>query len=333
MDARWLGASAALATRARPLSRPNPAVGAIIVKGGIVVGRGWTAPGGRPHAEAVALEQAGAAAKGATLYVTLEPCAHESPRGPACAELIVEAGIARAVVGVDDPDIRTRGSGLARLAEAGIDVDYVDDDACRESLAGYLFVKLGGRPHVTLKLALTADGFIARTDGTSKWITGETARAHAHLMRAMSDAILVGGGTLRADSPRLDVRLPGLEARSPRRFVLTGEEVPDGWEALATPFQIYGLPEVQYLLVEGGAQAGEAFLAAGLVDRLLLYRAPVEFGEGIPAFRDPGPDGLPLAPQSAYYGWRLEDRRQLGSDVLEVYAPHIGKRGNECSPE
>ena len=322
-----------MATRARPLSRPNPAVGAIIVKNGIVVGRGWTAPGGRPHAEAVALKQAGTAAKGATLYVTLEPCAHESARGPCCTGLAIAAGVERVVAGIGDPDPRTAGDGLERLREAGVAVALANDESCRASLAGYLALRRLGRPFVTLKLALTADGFIARTDGTSKWITGEAARAHAHLMRAMSDAILVGGGTLRADSPGLDVRLPGLEPRSPRRFVLTRGAAPEGWEALPDPEAIHQLEDVQHLLVEGGAQAGEAFLAAGLVDRLLLYRAPVEFGEGIPAFRDPGPDGLPIAPQAAYYGWRLEDRRQLGSDVLEVYAPHIGKRENECSPE
>jgi diaminohydroxyphosphoribosylaminopyrimidine deaminase/5-amino-6-(5-phosphoribosylamino)uracil reductase len=304
-DTRWLRAAAALAVRARPLSRPNPAVGAILVKGGVVVGRGWTAAGGRPHAEAIALEQAGAAAGEATLYVTLEPCAHESPRGPCCADLLVEAGIDRVVVGVTDPDPRTAGAGAARLGAAGIAAVLADDDACRASLAGYLTLRGKRRPFVTLKLAVTADGFIARKDGTSKWITGEPARAHAHVERAMSDAILVGGGTLRADAPGLDVRLPGLEHRSPRRFVLTKGEAPDGWEAISDS---HDLPEVQYLLIEGGSASAEAFLAAGLVDRLLLYRAPVEFGEGIPAFRD----GMPK-------GYELTDRRQLGSDTLEVY--------------
>lgn len=304
-DRRWLAATAALARKARPLSRPNPAVGAILVKDGIVVGRGWTGDGGRPHAEAIALEQAGRTAKGATAYVTLEPCAHESTRGPCCAGLLAEAGIARAVVGVKDPDPRTAGAGIARLEAAGIAVELADEPACRASLAGYLASKQLGRPYVTLKLALTADGFIARNDGTSKWITGEAARAHAHLERAMSDAVLVGGGTLRADDPRLDVRLPGLEQRSPRRFVLTRGATPEGWEAIAEPRD---LPQVQYLLVEGGAATAAAFLSAGLVDRLLLYRAPVRFGEGIAGL----PEGVPT-------GFTLADRRQLGSDVLEVY--------------
>ena len=307
-DRRWLRAAAALAGRARPLSRPNPAVGAILVKHGMVIGRGWTGAGGRPHAEAVALEQAGEAASGATLHVTLEPCAHESPRGPCCADLLIEAGIARTVIGLKDPDPRTAGDGIARLEAAGIAVELVDDSACRESLAGYLFSKLADRPHVTLKLAVTADGLIARKDGTSKWITGEAARAHAHVERAMSDAILVGGGTLRADAPGLDVRLPGLEQRGPARWTMTRGEAPEGWRRLDSPEAISTMKDVQYLLIEGGAETADAFLAAGLVDRLLLYRAPTTFGDGIPAFRD----GLPE-------GFQLTDRRQLGSDVLEVY--------------
>jgi diaminohydroxyphosphoribosylaminopyrimidine deaminase/5-amino-6-(5-phosphoribosylamino)uracil reductase len=313
-DARWLAAAACLAERARPLSRPNPAVGAILVRHGKVVGRGWTRPGGRPHAEAMALAEAGGAARGATLYVTLEPCAHPSDRGPTCAELLVESGIARAVIGVGDPDPRTAGAGIERLTAEGIVAELTDDAACRATLAGYLARRTLGRPHVTLKLALTADGLVARADGSSRWITGEPARAHVHRERARCDAILVGGGTLRADAPRLDVRLSGLEERSPQRLVLTRGEAPPEWQALAAPEDIRGLAHVQYLFVEGGAATAEAFLAAGLVDRLLLYRAPVAFGEGIAAFRNPGPDGVPT-------GWGLTDRRRLGSDTLEVYHP------------
>jgi diaminohydroxyphosphoribosylaminopyrimidine deaminase/5-amino-6-(5-phosphoribosylamino)uracil reductase len=312
-DARWLAAAAVHAEPARPLSRPNPAVSAIVVNDGLVVGRGWTRPGGRPHAEAVALEQAGEAARGATLYVTLEPCAHSSERGPACADIAAAVGLARAVVGVADPDPRTAGAGIARLAAAGVDVTMADDAACRASLAGYLMRQREGRPFVTLKLAITADGFIARSDGTSRWITGEVARAHAHRERARSDAILVGGGTLRTDKPRLDVRLAGLEDRSPRRLVLTRGEAPAGWEALSQPGDIVRV-DAQYLLVEGGAEVADAFLAAGLVDRLLLYRAPAEFGDGIRAFRKAAASGGPA-------GWHLADRRQLGSDTLEVYTP------------
>ena len=157
-DARWLAAAAALAERARPLSRPNPAVGALIVKSGIVIGRGWTRPGGRPHAEAVALGQAGDAARGATLYVTLEPCAHASERGRACAEIIAEAGLARVVAGVQDPDPRTARAGMARLRKAGIEAVCLDDEVCCIRLAGYNRSKMTGFPEVTLQLAMTADG-------------------------------------------------------------------------------------------------------------------------------------------------------------------------------
>ena len=217
------------------------------------------------------------------------------------------------MAGVGDPDPRTAGQGLARLRSAGIDAAVHDDPRCLASLAGYLRSRASGFPEITLKLAVTADGFIARPDGTSQWITGEPARAHAHRERARADAILVGGATLRADAPRLDVRLPGLEHRSPQRLVLTRGAAPEGWIAIADPSQLAGRGW-QYLLVEGGAEVAEAFLARNLVNRLLLYRSPAAFGAGIPAFRDPGPDGVPA-------GWHLADRRQLGSDTLEVYYP------------
>jgi diaminohydroxyphosphoribosylaminopyrimidine deaminase/5-amino-6-(5-phosphoribosylamino)uracil reductase len=260
------------------------------------------------------LAEAGEAARGATLYVTLEPCAHASERGPACADGIVAAGLARVVAGVADPDPRTAGRGFEKLRAAGIDVACTDDDRCIDSLLGYGSAMTTDYPETTLKLAMTADGFVARKDGTSKWVTGEAARAHVHRERARCDAILVGGGTLRADNPSLDVRLPGLEDRSPRKLVLTRGAAPEGWTAVPHPAAISCLG-LQYLLVEGGAETASAFLAqAGIVDRLLLYRSPVTFGEGIPAFGDPGPDGVPD-------GWRLADRRQLGSDTLEVYYP------------
>lgn len=322
-DSRWLAAAASLAARARPLSRPNPAVGAIIVSSGRVVGQGWTGAGGRPHAEAVALQQAGVAARGATLYVTLEPCAHQSPRGPACADLVAASGLARVVIGVADPDPRTSGKGLARIRAAGIEAVMSHCPASRESLAGYLAQRRIGRPQVTLKIATSLDGCIAMAGGESQWITGAEARAHGHAMRAKSDAILVGGGTLRADAPRLDVRLPGLELRSPQRWVLTHGTVPDGWQGLAAPEAISAMEGVQYLMVEGGAGAAAAFLAADLVDRLLLYRAPVLIGGGLPCIGDIGLASL----AEAHGRWRLRERRVLGSDSLEVY------ERTPCSPE
>ncbi|WP_395393891.1 bifunctional diaminohydroxyphosphoribosylaminopyrimidine deaminase/5-amino-6-(5-phosphoribosylamino)uracil reductase RibD [Novosphingobium sp. BL-8A] len=313
-DARWLSAAAALAARARPLSRPNPGVGAILVKQGKVIARGWTQPGGRPHAEAVALAFAGEAARGATLYVTLEPCAHRSERGPACADLVSASGVARVVIGCMDPDPRTSGAGLARVREAGIAAEYLPSPACERSLSGYLTSKRLGRPEVTLKLALSLDGCMAMANGESQWITGAEARAHTHAMRAKADAILVGGGTLRADNPRLDVRLPGLAERSPERWVLTRGEAPEGWRALPSPEAISSMEGVQHLFIEGGAVTATAFLAAGLVDRLLLYRAPILVG-GRPALGDYGLARL----ADAHGRWRPTERRQLGSDTLEVY--------------
>jgi len=314
-DTSWLAAAASLAERARPQSSPNPGVGALIVKDGKVIGRGWTAPGGRPHAEATALHQAGARAKGATLYVTLEPCAHASGRGPACADLVVQSGLGRVVVGMVDPDPRTAGKGITRLRMAGLQVTEAALVADQLGLAGHAAHLQHGRPHVTLKLALSLDGCIALASGESQWITGEIARAHAMRERARADAIVVGGGTLRADNPRLNVRLPGLESRSPQRWVLSRKPAPDGWQRLASPDQIGAMDNVRYLFVEGGADAAAAFLAEDLVDRLLIYRAPILIGGGLPAIGDIGLNALSMA-----HGlWERSDSRQLGSDTLEVY--------------
>ena len=314
-DARWLAAASALAERGRPLSRPNPGVGAIIVNGGVVVGRGWTQAGGRPHAEAIALSQAGEAARGATLYVTLEPCAHQSPRGPACADLIATAGLAKVVVGMADPDPRTAGQGIARLRASGIAVELAGLDPAALRLSGHACALGYGRPHITLKLALSLDGCIALASGASQWITGAAARAHAHRERARADAILVGGGTLRADLPRLDVRLSGLEELSPERWVLTRGTAPEGWHHLSSPQDLTALAHLRYLLIEGGAGAAAAFLRADLVDRLLIYRAPIIIGGGQPGVGDIGLTEL----ADAHGRWRLADSRQLGSDRLEVY--------------
>jgi diaminohydroxyphosphoribosylaminopyrimidine deaminase/5-amino-6-(5-phosphoribosylamino)uracil reductase len=313
-DADWLDAAAALAARGAPLSRPNPAVGAVIVSQGRVIGRGWTQAGGRPHAEAMALAEAGSASRGAAAYVTLEPCAHESLRGPACAHSLRGAGVARVVIGCEDPDPRTAGAGIALLRAAGIEAVLLPSPAAARALEGYLTRARLGRPHTTLKLATSLDGCIAMADGTSQWITGAEARAHGHAMRARMDAILVGGETLRADSPRLDVRLPGLEARSPARWVLTRGAVPDGWQAIADPAE-GSFGDAQYLLIEGGAGAAAAFLAADRVDRLMLYRAPILIGAGRRCLGDIGLASL----GNAHGHWRLADQRRLGSDTLDVY--------------
>jgi diaminohydroxyphosphoribosylaminopyrimidine deaminase/5-amino-6-(5-phosphoribosylamino)uracil reductase len=306
-----------LAEEARGRSAPNPNVGCVIVSsGGRIIGRGATAAGGRPHAEAIALEQAGRRTAGATVYVTLEPCAHQSPRGPACSELLLAARLERVVVALKDPDPRTSGKGIQRLRRAGIEVTLgVCREAARRSLDGWLTRLRRGRPRVTLKLALSIDGKIALPSGESKWITGEDARRHVHLERARSDMILVGRGTYLADQPQLDVRLPGLEQSSPRRALLTRGEAVDGWEILKNPRDIYRLHDVNDLLVEGGSSTATAFLAEDLVDRILIYRAPIIVGEGKSSFGYVGLDAI----GDAHGRWRLVDEQRLGVDRLEVY--------------
>ena len=311
-----MAAALALAERCRGRTAPNPGVGCLIVVDGKVVGRGWTQPGGRPHAEAMALAEAGEKSRGATAYVTLEPCAHVSPRGPACADLLVAAGVKRVVAALGDPDPRTDGAGLARLRDAGIVVEQgVRAEAATRSIAGFLTRRARGRPHVTLKLALSLDGAVAMASGSSQWITGAEARAHAHVERSRHEAILVGHGTWQADRPHLDVRLPGLEDRAPRRAMLTRGATPaDDVTVIAAPQEIATLDGVDHLLVEGGAMTAAAFLAADLVDRLLLYRAPVLVGGGRTL-----PD-IGLTDLAAAHGrWRLHDARSLGSDRVEVY--------------
>ena len=306
-----------LGEAARGRSAPNPNVGCVIVSSkGEVVGRGATAPGGRPHAEAIALEQAGSKAKDATVYVTLEPCAHESPRGPACTNLLLKAKPARVVIALKDPDPRTSGKGIKRLRDAGIEVKLgIGRKGAEESLAGWLTRLELGRPRITLKLALSIDGKIALPSGESKWITGEDARKHVHLERAHSDMILVGRGTYLADAPRLDVRLPGLEDWSPRRALLTRGEAVEGWEILQNPQDVTRLHDVNDLLVEGGSATATAFLKADLVDRILIYRAPIIVGEGKSSFGYVGLDAI----ANAHGKWKSVDGRRLGVDRLEVY--------------
>ncbi|NJB89086.1 diaminohydroxyphosphoribosylaminopyrimidine deaminase/5-amino-6-(5-phosphoribosylamino)uracil reductase [Sphingopyxis italica] len=312
-DADWMAVAIALSRRGRPASAPNPNVGCLIVNNGLVVARGWTQPGGRPHAEAMALTAAGGAAHGATAYVTLEPCAHASPRGPACSDALIAAGIARVVIAAQDPDPRTDGKGIARLQAAGIEVVFnVLPAEARAAMAPWWTRQVEGRPFVTLKLATSLDGRIAMADGSSRWISGARARAHGHLERAQHQAILVGRGTLEADAPKLDVRLDGLEERSPKKLLLTSGKAPEGWAAVASPEAV---ADVDSLLVEGGAGAASAFLAADRVDRLLLYRAPILIGGGRPALGDIGLTDL----GDAHGRWRLGDSRMLGSDRLDVY--------------
>ncbi|KAB2738750.1 bifunctional diaminohydroxyphosphoribosylaminopyrimidine deaminase/5-amino-6-(5-phosphoribosylamino)uracil reductase RibD [Brucella anthropi] len=321
-DVRFMEATIRYARRHKGLTGTNPSVGTIIVKDGVIVGRGVTAIGGRPHAEPQALADAGEAARGATAYVTLEPCAHHG-RTPPCAEALVRAGVARVVVAATDPDERVSGRGFAILREAGIEVvPGILAEQAADDLAGYLNRSAKKRPEVILKLALSADGMIGRRGEGQLAITGSVARAQSHIQRAQTDIILIGIETALADDPVLNCRLPGLEQRSPVRVVLDsglrlplssklvqtadaqplwiacGEEaLPErryelqaaGCRILAT--EAYdcriALPElmddlaaqgISSVLVEGGAGVAKSFLDEGLVDRLAIFRSPVEIG-------------------------------------------------------
>jgi diaminohydroxyphosphoribosylaminopyrimidine deaminase/5-amino-6-(5-phosphoribosylamino)uracil reductase len=278
---------------------------------------GATEPPGGPHAEVVALRAAGDAAEGATLYSTLEPCSHHG-RTPPCTDAIISAGVRRVVVAVQDPDANVQGQGLAQLRGAGIDVVVgVGADGADRLLAPYLKHRRTGRPWVVLKLAASMDGRTAAPDGSSQWITGEAARADAHRLRAESDAVLVGAGTVRADDPSLTVRLaPG---RDPRRVVLgqapEGARVHPATEVggdLGDILDGLGDDGVLQLLVEGGASVAHAFHRAGLVDRYVLYLAPALFGgdDGRGLFAGPGAPSI----DDVWRG-RLVSVAQLGDDI------------------
>ncbi len=281
-DAGWMRVALGLARRGLGRVWPNPAVGCVLVKDGVVVGRGRTADGGRPHAEVRALAEAGAAALGATAYVTLEPCAHTG-RTPPCTGALIAAGVARVVVAVGDPDPRVDGRGVAALRQAGITVDVgcLAVEAA-EVNRGFLMRLAEGRPMLTLKLAASLDGRIATAAGESRWITGAAARAAVHLMRAQSDAVLVGAGTARADDPRLDVRGLGIDAQPVRVVASAGLALPrDGHLARTAgqvPLWLVHGPAAP-LAAREGWEAGGALLievpehGAGGLDLMALMRS------------------------------------------------------------
>ena len=389
-DLEHMRRAIALAAGVRARTAPNPWVGAVVVPSGGdgVAGDadgirdggasaspnetyvGATAPPGGPHAEVTALAAAGAAARGATLYVTLEPCAHQG-RTPPCTDAIVEAGVARVVVGVEDPDPRVAGRGLAGLREAGIQVSTgAAADEVAEQLAPYLKHRRTGHPWVVLKMAASLDARTAAPDGTSRWITGEAARRDVHLLRARSDAVLVGAGTVRADDPQLTVRLDDGEGDGDRGGVdktrdKIRDQTPDRGEGGAEgggegrgegrgegepqprrqPLRVVlgqapvdakvrpalelsgdlhdvladlGRRGVLQLLVEGGATVAHDFHAAGLVDRYVLYLAPVFFGgdDARPLFAGPGAGTI-----ADVWRGRLVSVERLGDDLrVEVAA-------------
>jgi diaminohydroxyphosphoribosylaminopyrimidine deaminase/5-amino-6-(5-phosphoribosylamino)uracil reductase len=348
-DADMMRIALRMAARGLGNAAPNPAVGAVIADQvtGEVIARGWTQPGGRPHAETEAIRRAGARARGATLYVTLEPCAHFG-RTPPCADAIVAAGLARVVVGVADPDPRTAGAGIARLRAAGLAVtERVLEAEARWVTLGHILRVTENRPFVAVKIATDARGEIAAGDGTApRWVTGVEARAAGHKLRAEADAILVGAGTVRADNPDLTCRLPGLANRSPLRIVLAakspldptarlfatagavpvlllraGERDPGDRQLEALGVEVAGLDGggirqvlanlagrgITRLLVEGGPTVWRAFADAGAVDEVVLFMARH------------GPSSEALAALDRYLGpldLGTADRRPAGADTM-----------------
>lgn len=317
-DRAMMGEAIAAAAAVRAQTSPNPWVGCVIVPAGPEPAAvAATQPPGGPHAEAAALALAGPTAAGAVAYVTLEPCSHHG-RTPPCADALIAAGVRRVVVGIVDPDPQVRGAGIQRLQAAGVEVTLgVGGDEITEQLAPYLKHRTTGRPWVVLKLAASLDGRTAAPDGSSRWITGALAQADAHRLRAESDAVLVGAGTVRADDPALTTR--NVEGRDPLRVVLG--RVPEGARVqpalemggdLGQVLDDLGGRGVVQLLIEGGATVAHDFHRAGLVDRYVLYLAPVLFGgdDGRPVFAGPGAPSM----DDVWRG-RMVSVEQLGGDV------------------
>jgi diaminohydroxyphosphoribosylaminopyrimidine deaminase/5-amino-6-(5-phosphoribosylamino)uracil reductase len=351
-DARYMALALQLGRRGMGRVWPNPAVGCVIVNHGRIVGRGWTQDGGRPHAETVALAQAGPDACGATVYVTLEPCAHHG-KTPPCAEALIAAGVARVVVALGDPDGRVAGRGIAMLEQAGIVVETgLLADQARADHAGFLSRITAARPFVTLKLAGTLDGRIATASGESQWITGPEARRAVHMMRARHDAVLVGAGTLRADDPALSVRGLGI-TRQPVRIVVsravklpltsqlaqTARQSPvwicHGAEADVADWLALGAvslpcavragqvePEammqalasagITRLFCEGGGMLAASLLGAGLVDDLVVMTA----GCAIGAEGTPALAAMGIGRLADAPRFALHDLARLGDDVM-----------------
>ncbi len=345
-----------MARRGDGRTAPNPSVGCILVKNEVLVGRGVTADGGRPHAETVALASAGDLAKGATAYVTLEPCSHHG-QTPPCCEALIAAGIARVVIGNQDPDDRVSGRGIAAMTAAGIAVTSgVLDDAVAHQLAGYHHTRRYGRPQVTVKIATSLDGKIALKDGTSQWITEALARQYVHLLRSRHDAILTGAGTVRADNPMLTCRLDGI-THQPLRVVMTsGQNLDPASAIFATSAQYRtmvispdpsslqaALPEAVKIEAAQSDKDGrpDPMNTLSVLAKQGMTSVLIEAGGKILAsfikaglvdrmiwIRNPmiiGGDGLPavadlgLSELDAGRGFRLDQRQMLGDDVLEIW--------------
>lgn len=333
LDMRFAAAALRFGRQHEGLTNPNPCVSTLVVQtingAARIVGRGLTGQGGRPHAEAQALLQAGSKAKGATLYVTLEPCSHHGMTPP-CTEAILASGIARVVACTADPDPRVSGTGFDRLRSMGVELDVsVLDSEARRFHAGHLAAKTHSRPHVLLKMAVSANGMIGMRHGGQVSITGPEAWSYVHGLRAVNDAILVGAGTIISDDPTLTCRLPGLEDRSPIRVVLdSGNKIPADARVLTDEnckdTQIFdqqsceqilknlGDQNIRTVMIEGGARVASAFLRAGLVDACHVLQSGdmVISDDGVPA---------PLDLMTDATKFEQIDRRQLGNDLLTLY--------------
>ena len=319
-EREYLELALELAERGRGTTRPNPVVGAVVVAGGTIVGEGWHERKGGPHAEVVALERAGERARGGTLYVTLEPCAHHGATPP-CADAVIEAGIARVVAAVGDPNPKTNGRGFERLREAGIEVEQPGGELewqARIQNEGFRTWVVLGRPFVTYKAALTLDGRMAAAGGDARWVSGEASRRLVHEVRARVDAVAVGMGTVRRENPRLTAR--DVEAaRQPRRLAFGHGPLPAGSElellSGSLEEELAGLAEegVQSLLLEGGPTLAGAFLQTGLIDKLMLFVAPKLLGgDDAPSlFSGPAVERLADAIPATHLAWE-----QVGEDLL-----------------
>ena len=305
--------------KARYLSPPNPWVGALVVSDrGVVLSEGHTQVPGESHAEVEALRRAGEGARGATMVVTLEPCSHHGRTGP-CAEAIIAAGIAKVIIGTIDPDPRVSGSGIELLKASGVDVEVgIEEEAVRAQLAPYIWHRVTGRPYVVLKVASTLDGVVAMADGTSQWITGEEARRDAHVLRAQSQAVLVGAGTVRSDDPALTARLGDL-VLEPLRVVLG--TAPDGAKVrpclemsgdLGHVLDELAQHDVLQLLVEGGPTTASSFLDAGLVNHVVWYQS-ASFGGATGTLGALA--GLSTPTIAALRRGRVVDVRRVGEDI------------------
>ena len=317
-DTAAMQSAIAAAQTSRQITSPNPWVGAVVISAaGEIVGTGNTQPPGGAHAEVMALAEAGERARGGTIHVTLEPCSHHG-RTPPCTDALIAAGVRRVVIGADDPDPRVAGSGVRALEAAGIQVDRSPAAGAAEAqLEPYLHHRRTGRPYVVLKMAMTLDGRTAAPDRTSVWITGDAARRNVHLLRADSDAILVGAGTVRNDDPSLTAR--DVDGPDPQRYVL-GTAPPDARVRpcrevsgdLGEILDEMGRDGVLQLMVEGGAGVAGAFHRQGLVDRYVIYLAPALMGgdDGHPLFAGPG-----IATMADLWRGRIVAVAQLGDDL------------------